>query len=96
MVRQGIASAAAALPGLISSVWGFTTALLANPVTWIVIGIAALTAGLILLWKNWDKVSAFIQNVWNACVEKYGRACRHEGLLLQHWRRDCLHGIQCV
>ena len=70
MVRQGIASAAAALPGLISSVWGFTTALLANPVTWIVIGIAALTAGLILLWKNWDKVSAFIQNVWNACVEK--------------------------
>ena len=70
MVRQGIASAAAALPGLISSVWGFTTALLANPVTWIVIGIAALTAGLILLWKNWDKVSAFVQNVWNACVEK--------------------------
>lgn len=70
MVRQGIASAAAALPGLISSVWGFTTALLANPVTWIVIGIATLTAGLILLWKNWDKVSAFIQNVWNACVEK--------------------------
>ena len=70
MVRQGIASAAAALPGLISSVWGFTTALLANPVTWIVIGIAALTAGLIMLWKNWDKVSAFIQNVWNACVEK--------------------------
>ena len=70
MVRQGIASAAVALPGLISSVWGFTTALLANPVTWIVIGIAALTAGLILLWKNWDKVSAFIQNVWNACVEK--------------------------
>lgn len=70
MVRQGIASAAAALPGLISSVWGFTTALLANPVTWIVIGIAALAAGLILLWKNWDKVSAFVQNVWNACVEK--------------------------
>ena len=70
MVRQGIASAAAALPGLISSVWSFTTALLANPVTWIVIGIAALAAGLILLWKNWDKVSAFVQNIWNACVEK--------------------------
>ena len=70
MVRQGIASAAAALPGLISSVWGFTTALLANPVTWIVIGIVALVAGLILLWKNWDKVTAFVQGVWNGCVEK--------------------------
>lgn len=70
MVRQGITSAMTALPGLISSVWGFTTALLANPVTWIVIGIAALAAGLFLLWKNWDKVSAFVQDVWNGCVEK--------------------------
>lgn len=70
MVRQGITSAMAALPGLIGSVWSFTAALLANPVTWIVIGIVALVAALILLWKNWDQVSAFVQNVWNGCVEK--------------------------
>lgn len=70
MVRQGIASAMAALPGLISSVWGFTAALLANPVTWIVVGIIALVAALILLWKNWDQVSAFVSNIWNGCVEK--------------------------
>lgn len=70
MVRQGITSAMAALPGLISSVWGFTAALLANPVTWIVVGIIALVAALILLWKNWDQVSAFVTNIWNGCVEK--------------------------
>lgn len=70
MVRQGIKSALSALPGLISSVWSFTAALLANPVTWIVIGIIALVAALVLLWKNWDQVSAFVQNVWNGCVEK--------------------------
>lgn len=70
MVRQGITSAMAALPGLIGSVWSFTAALLANPVTWIVIGIIALVAALVLLWKNWDQVSAFVQNIWNGCVEK--------------------------
>lgn len=64
-VKQGIMSAIAALPGLISSVWSFTTALLANPITWIVIGIVALIAALILLWQNWDKVTAFLQNTWN-------------------------------
>lgn len=70
MVRQGIKSALSALPGLISSVWSFTAALLANPVTWIVIGIIALVAALVMLWKNWDQVSAFVQNIWNGCVEK--------------------------
>ena len=70
MVRQGITSAISALPGLISSVWSFTAALLANPVTWIVVGIIALVAAIILLWRNWDQVSAFVQNIWNGCVEK--------------------------
>lgn len=63
---SSIAKAAAALPGLVSSVWGFTTALLANPVTWIVIGIIALIAVIILLWRNWDKVTAFLTGAWNA------------------------------
>ena len=37
---------------LISSVWSFTAALLANPVTWIVIGIVALIAALALLYNK--------------------------------------------
>ena len=64
--KQGIMSAAAALPGLIASVWSFTAALLANPITWVVVGIIALIAAIILLWKNWDSVTAFISNVWNS------------------------------
>ncbi|UOQ43350.1 phage tail tape measure protein [Halobacillus salinarum] len=47
-----------------SATWGFTTALLANPITWIVAGIAALIAVIILLWKNWDTVSAFLVKSW--------------------------------
>ncbi|MBP1944630.1 hypothetical protein [Cytobacillus luteolus] len=35
---------------------GFNTALLANPLTWVAVGIAAVIAGGILLYKNWDTV----------------------------------------
>lgn len=66
--KQAIVSAVQALPGLIASVWSFTAALLANPVTWIVIGVVALAGALIALWMNWDKVSAWLQGVWNGAI----------------------------
>lgn len=50
--KQAIKTAATALPGLISGVWSFTAALLANPITWIVIAIVALIAAIILLWNK--------------------------------------------
>lgn len=46
------------------SAWIFTTALLANPITWIVLGVIALIAAIVLLVKNWDTVSAFLLGVW--------------------------------
>lgn len=64
MARQAITTAVTALPALISSVWAFTAALLANPITWIVIGIIALIAVIIYLWKHWDKVTAFMKAAW--------------------------------
>lgn len=54
MLRTGFLSAAAAT-------WSFTTALLANPVTWIVIGIVALTAALVWLYNRFEKVRTAIQ-----------------------------------
>ncbi len=66
MARQAIATAIRAMPGLIASVWSFTAALLANPITWIVIAIVALIAILVLLWRNWDTVvAAFNDGVAN-------------------------------
>ena len=53
----GLGTAAAAT-------WTFTAALLANPITWIVLGIAALIAGLVLLVKNWDKVVDAFKSAW--------------------------------
>lgn len=68
MARQAITTAVTAMPGLIASVWSFTAALFANPITWVVIGIVALIAALVLLWQNWDSVVAWIQNAWNGFV----------------------------
>ena len=52
MLKAGFLLAKGALMPLISSVWSFTAALLANPVTWIVIGIVALIAALVLLYNK--------------------------------------------
>ncbi|MDI3547883.1 MAG: hypothetical protein PWR10_1535 [Halanaerobiales bacterium] len=70
MARRAITASATALPSLIASVWSFTTALLANPITWIVVGVIALTAGIYALYKNWDKVSGFLSGVWNTAIQK--------------------------
>ena len=42
----------------------FNTTMLANPIVWIIIGIVALIAIIVLLWKNWDSVSAFLASSW--------------------------------
>lgn len=47
----------------------WAAALLANPVTWIVVGIVALVAALVALVANWDAVVAWISGVWAAAVQ---------------------------
>jgi TP901 family phage tail tape measure protein len=68
MAKKAIIAGVNAIPTLVASVWSFTTALLANPVTWVVIGVVALTAAIYGLWKNWDKVVSFLQGAWNSTV----------------------------
>lgn len=61
--------------GAVTATWSFTTALLANPITWIVIAIIALIAAIVLMIMNWDKVKEVVGNVvrwirdrWNDAV----------------------------
>lgn len=44
--------------------YGFNAALLANPITWIVVGIAALIAAFVLLWQNCDGFRNFFIGMW--------------------------------
>ena len=42
------------------AMWANNTAMLASPMTWIVLGIMALIAAIVLLVKNWDTVKAAV------------------------------------
>lgn len=60
----GIVAYAAAMIPAIASTWAFTVALLANPITWIVIAVVALIAAIVALAMNWDAVTAWVSDVW--------------------------------
>lgn len=47
-----------------ASIWASTVALLANPLTWVVLAIVALIAAVVLLVMNWDAVVAWITEIW--------------------------------
>jgi len=57
-----------AILGLNVTIWAMNTALLANPITWIVLGIMALVAAVILLVANWDSVVSFLSDVWGGFI----------------------------
>ena len=54
----------APLWGVITATWAWTVALLANPLTWIVLGIVALIAAIVALVMHWDKVKVAMGKVW--------------------------------
>lgn len=58
-----------------SAAWAWTAALLANPTTWIVLGVAALIAGIVLLATKttffqdaWKAMTKFAVDAWNSVV----------------------------
>lgn len=61
-----------ALIPTIASTWAWTTALLANPITWVIAGIMALIAAGILLWKNWDQVTTWLGENWEWLKNIFG------------------------
>ncbi len=74
ILKAGFLLAKGALTPLISSVWGFTAALLANPVTWIVIGIVALIAALVLLYDKCEWFRNGVNAMLGSFKEKLGVA----------------------
>ena len=62
----------ALIPAITSAsavVWGFTTALLANPITWVV-GLVALLAGsAYLVIKYWEPIKEFFNTLWQGIIK---------------------------
>ena len=63
-----LAALAPAIWAAVTATWAFTTALLANPMTWIVLGIGLLVAAFVALAMNWDTVVAWITEVWGGFI----------------------------
>lgn len=74
ILKAGFLLAKGALAPLIGSVWSFTAALLANPVTWIVIGIVALIAALVLLYNKCEWFRNGVSAILGFFKEKLGAA----------------------
>lgn len=53
---------------LAAAQWAANSAMLASPVTWIILGIALLVAAIIALAMNWDAVAAWIATTWGGFV----------------------------
>lgn len=65
-----------ALIGAASSAWAFAAAMMANPITWIVLAIIALAAVLYIYWEPisqffvdlWDEVKVGFESAWNVIL----------------------------
>ena len=68
MGRQAATAATTAMAPLITSVWSFTAALLANPITWVVIAVIALIAVLVLLYSKCEWFRDGVNAVWDAIL----------------------------
>ena len=59
-----------ALWATVAATWAWTVALLANPATWIVLGIVAAIAGLVvgirLVVRHWDTITETVKRWWDA------------------------------
>ncbi len=73
-IKAGFLLAKGALIPLIGSVWSFTAALLANPITWVVIGIVALIAAFVLLYNKCEWFRNGVNAIVGSVKEKVGAA----------------------
>lgn len=68
---SGAAALAKVLGVLTLSVVKLGAAFLATPIGWITAGIAAVIAVGVLLWKNWDSITAFLKAAWASVTEAF-------------------------
>lgn len=65
--------AAGAIAVIIGLVWAFNAALLANPITWVVVAIAALVAAFVILWNECEGFRNFWIGLWEKAKELFAK-----------------------
>lgn len=69
-VASGVATGATA--ALTAAQWALNAVFVATPIGWIVLGLAAVVAAGVALYKNWDTVKAKAGEVWNSIKTAFG------------------------
>lgn len=72
-VATGTATVASS--GFTASLWAMAAALWANPITWVIAGILALGAGLVLAYKKSETFRGAVNGAW-AGIKKFGGAIK--------------------
>lgn len=90
-VVAGVLGALAIAVGIYTAAqWAMNSAVLANPMTWVIVGVVAAIAALVaigvVLAKNWDKVKAAFVGAWNKIKEVWGKAAA--------WFKGVANGIK--
>lgn len=57
-----------ALGAFAAIMWVVNAAMALSPITWIILGVVALVAAIVLLVMNWDTVVAFLKTTWDGFV----------------------------
>lgn len=95
-LRIAWALQAPAIWSAVTATWAWTTALLANPVTWIVLAVIALGVAVYAMIKHWDKVGPFFRRMWDSIknffkwgvdfVKKCFLMFNPIGLIIKYWQ----------
>ena len=69
-VASGVAAGATAV--LTAAQWALNAAFVATPIGWVVLGLAAIVAAGVALYKNWDTVKAKAGELWTKAKTVFG------------------------
>ena len=69
-VASGVAAGATAV--LTAAQWALNAAFVATPIGWVVLGLAAIVAAGVVLYKNWDTVKAKAGELWTKVKTVFG------------------------
>lgn len=61
------------------AMWAVNAAMMASPITWIILGVSAIIAGIVLLITHIEEVGQFFQSVFGGVAEFLGGICQTIG-----------------
>ena len=84
------------LGGLSAAIWVINAAMAASPITWIIAGISAIIAGIVMLITHIDEVGQWFHDVFGGVVDFLAGVCQNIGDFFGGLWNGLIEGIQNV